>query len=332
LQQVYPYILYIYIAAKPYIFMDMHLKKFFIVTLCLISFQFAWAQDPTPPAEPEQDEQIIITELERQVADSLYIAETENRPGKPKLLHAEPLYIDLIRDLGARKGEREWNFAGGFTDRLNNDRYEALVEYEWAPIDRLGFEIEVPFTIYSRSHNGTAIGERPPSDRVESLKAATQWTFMVNERFKTSLALGYIHELEFVDLNRMDRRNVFKGNLYNPFFVAAKRWGMNWHTLIYTGPRIEQDFRTRHWEGSYEWHTNLHYMITGTRNFIGLEVNKIAEHGHLDVVMRPQMRLEITETLMLGIVVSIPVSRENERLGTFFRVIYEPKHKGSARH
>jgi hypothetical protein len=28
---------------------------------------------------------------------------------KPKILHAEPLYIDLIRGLGARKGEREWN-------------------------------------------------------------------------------------------------------------------------------------------------------------------------------------------------------------------------------
>jgi hypothetical protein len=25
-----------------------------------------------------------------------------------KVLHAELLYIDLIRDLGARKGEKEW--------------------------------------------------------------------------------------------------------------------------------------------------------------------------------------------------------------------------------
>jgi hypothetical protein len=305
--------------------MVMHFKKLLVVLIAVFSFQCAWAQDPSLPQQPQewQDEQ--ITELEKQIADSLYIAETEDRPGKPKVLHAEPLYIDLIRDLGARKGEKEWNFAGGFTDRLNYDRYEALVEYEWAPIDRLGFELEVPFTIYSRTPNGSS--EQAPSDRVESLKAATQWTFMVNERYKTSLAIGYIHELEFVDLNQIRANRVFKGNLFNPFFVAAKRWGMNWHTLVYTGPRIEQDFRMRQWTGSYEWHSNLHYMITGTRNFIGLEVNKMVEHGHLDVVLRPQMRLEITETLMLGIVVGIPVSRGNERLGTFFRVIYEPKHK-----
>ncbi len=308
--------------------MDMRFKKLLVVLSIVFSYQFAWAQDPTSPQDPEDQETIQITDLEKQIADSLYIAETEDRPGRPKLLHAEPLYIDLIRDLGARKGEREWNFAGGFTDRLNNDRYEALVEYEWAPIDRLGFEIEVPVTLYTRSQNGTnGSGEPAPSNRVESLKAATQWTFMVNERFKTSLALGYIHELEFIDLNDMRANRIFRGNLYNPFFVAAKRWGMNWHTLIYTGPRIEQDFRTNHWQGSYQWNSNLHYMITGTRNFIGLEVNKMVEHGHLDVVLRPQMRLEITETLMLGIVVGIPVSRDNERLGTFFRVIYEPKHK-----
>ncbi|GCC52860.1 hypothetical protein SanaruYs_30990 [Chryseotalea sanaruensis] len=37
---------------------------------------------------------------------------------KTKIDHAEPLYIDLIRDLGARKGEREWNVGLGMTDKF----------------------------------------------------------------------------------------------------------------------------------------------------------------------------------------------------------------------
>ncbi|MGA1278641.1 MAG: hypothetical protein ACO30P_09510, partial [Candidatus Kapaibacteriota bacterium] len=40
--------------------------------------------------------------------DSTYIDEVEDKYPIDKVLHAEPLFIDLIRDLGARKGEKEW--------------------------------------------------------------------------------------------------------------------------------------------------------------------------------------------------------------------------------
>ena len=63
--------------------------------------------------------------------------------------------------------------------------------------------------------------------------------------------------------------------MYNPFLVIAKRWGTNFHTLIYTGPRIEQNFSTNKLHTLYDINTSFHYMIPGTRNFIGIEVNKI---------------------------------------------------------
>lgn len=50
--------------------------------------------------------------------DSLYILEVEDRHEPDKVLHAEPLFIDLIRDLGARKGEKEWNVGLGLTDKM----------------------------------------------------------------------------------------------------------------------------------------------------------------------------------------------------------------------
>jgi hypothetical protein len=118
------------------------------------------------------------TFIDKQTLDSIYIAEVEVRREPAKILHAEPLYIDLIRDLGARKGEREWNVGLGLTDRLRFDSYEALIEYEWAPINRLGLEVEVPFTIYTRN-NGT-FTDSIPSNRMESLKLAFQYTFLVS--------------------------------------------------------------------------------------------------------------------------------------------------------
>lgn len=73
----------------------------------------------------------------------------EEDPNLPvKLHHAEPLYIDLIRDLGARKGEKEWNIGGGMREVDGYYRFTPFIEYEWAVADRLGLEIELPFTFY----------------------------------------------------------------------------------------------------------------------------------------------------------------------------------------
>ena len=68
-------------------------------------------------------------------------------------------------------------------------------------------------------------------------------------------------------------------------------------------------------------------MISGTRNFVGLELNKTTSQSDFDLTIRPQMRVGITENLLIGIVAGIPIKRENERMSTFARLIYEPKHK-----
>lgn len=256
--------------------------------------------------------------------DSVYIQEVEGRKGPDKVLHAEPLFIDLIRDLGARKGEKEWNVGMGLTDNLRFDSYEALVEYEWAPIDRLGLEVELPFTFYSPI-NGTERNSIP-SNRLNSIKLAAQWSFFVSEQIATSMAVGYINEFELSDFRSFGKPFI-KGNVYNPFLVVAKRWGNNFHSLIYTGPMIEQKFSTGVFHTTYDINTSFHYMIPGTRNFLGIEFNKSAAPGDFDMTMRPQMRLGIADNLLIGIVAGIPVKRENERLSSFIRLIWEPGHK-----
>lgn len=283
----------------------MNIKKILMLIFLLVSSKYISAQ---------------ATDAEK---DSLYIHQIEDHKEPNKVLHAEPLYIDLIRDLGARKGEKEWNVGLGLTDNLNFDSYEALIEYEWAPIDRLGLEVELPFTFYSPV-NGRA-NDSIPSNQLNSIKMAAQWSFFVNEPMATSMALGYINEFKLSDFRNFGKPFI-KGNIYNPFLVVAKRWGNNFHSLIYTGPMIEQSFSTNKFHTTYDINTSFHYMISGTRNFIGIEFNKTFDNGDFDLTMRPQMRLGIADNLLIGIVAGIPVSRENERLSSFVRLIWEPSH------
>jgi hypothetical protein len=240
-----------------------------------------------------------------------------------KVMHAEPLYIDLIRDLGARQGEKEWNVGLGLTDNERFDRYATLIEYEFAPINRLGLEIELPFSFYypsSRDVNRDSV----PQSQLNSIKMAAQYSFFVSEKRQLSMAIGYLHEFE---LHPHTAASAYKGNLYNPFFIAAKCWGQRFHTLLYTGPVIEQHFKGGSIQTIWQINTNLHYMIPHTRNFIGLEINQELGAKQIQTVLRPQMRLSLADNLLVGIVTGIPTSRRNERLSSFIRFIYEPGHR-----
>jgi hypothetical protein len=90
------------------------MKLFRLLILMFLCVFSAVAQDD----EKEKEEKRRL--------DSLFIEEVENpkeKSLKDKVLQAEPLYIDLIRDLGARKGEHEWNVGIGLTDNVNYDKY-----------------------------------------------------------------------------------------------------------------------------------------------------------------------------------------------------------------
>ncbi|RYE15516.1 MAG: phosphoribosylformylglycinamidine synthase, partial [Sphingobacteriales bacterium] len=95
---------------------------------------------------------------------------------------------------------------------------------------------------------------------------------------------------------------------------------------LYTGPQFI------HHNGhkittNWQINSSFHYMIPGTRNFVGVEFNKEVYHGDFDMTIRPQMRVSVADNLLVGIVTGIPIKRENERFSTFLRFIYEPAHK-----
>ena len=138
------------------------------------------------------------------------------------------------------------------------------------------------------------------------------------------MAIGYIHEFLLPNFNSYGSSTLITGNGYNPFLVIAKRWGQNFHTLLYTGPQFTHHFSDNATQTNWQINSNIHYMIPGTRNFVGLEFNKEINNNDFDMTIRPQMRVEITDSLLIGIVTGIPINRENQRFSSFLRLIYEP--------
>jgi hypothetical protein len=238
-----------------------------------------------------------------------------------KVSHAEPVFFDLIRDLGARKGERELNIGMGMvsTDAYTIQSY--LVEYEFAPVNRLGVEIELPFSFHKVRENEDPAHTKTDTG-LEGIKAAFQYSFFVSEKHQATLAVGYIYEMHGESFNMLQ----YTGSTHNPFLIIAKRWG-RLHTLLYTGPSFES--AQQHHLQALLVNTNIDYVLPGTKNFIGIELNKEITTEHLAMMVRPQIKMALSNQVALGLAIGIPAGNTEEKLDFLLRWIYEPRKKSS---
>lgn len=247
-------------------------------------------------------------------------AQTDIIPKLPvKVHHIEPLYIDLVRDLGARKGEKELNVGGDFTNTKDYTEYGVLAEYEFAPLNRLGLEIETDFAFYERISDATVI----PKNKLDKLKLSAQYSFYVSPKYATTLAVGYTHVFEFTDFDSYDSSRFITGMEYSPFAIAAKRWGDNFYTLILAGPVLKHAYQTDFTNVDWQFNTSFHYSLPNSLHFIGIEFNKELVENKFEMTMRPQAKLQINEELALGIVAGFPITKSEHKFSSFFRVIYE---------
>ncbi len=237
-----------------------------------------------------------------------------------KVSHTEPLYLDLVRDLGARKGEKEFNVGADFKNIKSYNEYAFFAEYEFAPIDRLGLEIETDFSFFKK----TGYNTEAPNNKLECSKLSVQYSFFVSPKYKTTLAVGYTQIWGFTDFRNYGKSNFFTGTVYNPFFVAAKRWGNNFHTLIYTSHLIKHDFAEKCAVVNWQINTSFHYSIPQTKHFIGVELNKEVNEGKFEITVRPQVKIKLNTNLAVGFVTGVPINKNGESFSSFFRIIYEP--------
>lgn len=241
----------------------------------------------------------------------------------PKVKHAEPLYMDLIRDLGARRGERELNIGGGMQRSNQYNSYSGFIEYEFAPFNRLGMEVEIPLQFYqpqSLDGNQNII----PKNRIEGLKFSTQYTFLVSQEKNLSMAVGYTNQFIFHSFKTLYNENkLAKGNLYSPLFIAAKKWGDNIHTMVITGPLYEQRFSSSKNSLGYQLHASIFHTFLKS-NFVGFEINHVYLNESYSTIIHPQIKFKISSGVAIGLVTAIPVGSEYQP-SVFFRFIYEPK-------
>lgn len=260
---------------------------------------------------------LAITTVNFTNAQEINLKPIDSLKSPAKVKHAEPLFIDLMRDLGARKGEAEFNIGYGIANYKNKKEQNAFIEYEWAAADKLGLEVEIPLS-FAKNNLGQNF------NKIDGIKLATQYTFLVNEKHQTSLAIGYMHEMEFVNTNQFKKEStLFKGFLATPFFIAAKNFNQ-FSTLIYTGPEFEYNFKEKHTQTNWQLNVSGHYMIPNSSHFIGIENNLRLEKGFVEYIMRPQIKIGILHNLAIGIVSGIPIKSKEFDLDFMTRIIWEP--------
>lgn len=249
---------------------------------------------------------------------SLAACAQSDAPKTPdKVSHAEPISFDLIRDLGARKGEQEWNVGLGMTSIDGHTFQSYFIEYEFAPVNRLGLEVELPF------HFTNHQGDREIATGLEGVKAAVQYSFLVSPKAKMTLAAGYIFEFCPEIFSRHGHETV-----HIPFFIAAKKWGQV-NVLVFAAPSLTITNNKRNTIGLIN--VNLHYIIPGTKNFVGVEVNSEANKQELHLMIRPQTKIVLSKSLALGVVVGFPAIGTTQAMDFMMRWIYEPARKPSGK-
>lgn len=228
---------------------------------------------------------------------------------KQHLKHVEPLQVDLIQDLNARKGDRqlEIDFDIDLQHRYNAVSVELEYEHTFSP--RLGMELAVPLSLYGLKR-GYNTGEDVPHNKIEGLKLGLQYTFSTIQQARTTIALALIHESHFHSFTSIKKGSHFiKGYSETAAFVAAKRWGRRIHTMLYTGPEWTIMSGTSY-KPLLHSDISVHWQLT-RRQFIGVEYVYRSGKGTIPEIY-PQLKMALTRHTDICLAAAIPAKRTHE--------------------
>ncbi|AUS04722.1 hypothetical protein C1A40_04185 [Tamlana carrageenivorans] len=193
---------------------------------------------------------------------------------KPKAVDIpEPLMFDLVRGLGASKGELEINTLADFPmNHIDSRGVEWAPEIEYAVIDGLAFELEFPM------HNF----------ELEAIKVAAQYTLGQSKSNK------FIHGIQVIGETMLNSRITELSMLYIP----AYRFNKTWSAIGLFGVMIEMgaDVPSKH-----------HTILLNTSVFanlnehlvLGLELNNTdtmqqgLDSNEMSLLVLPQMHYHI---------------------------------------
>lgn len=173
----------------------------------------------------------------------------------------EPMVFDLVRPLGARRGEVEVNSLFGYSPVGAPGQLAWAPEVEYTFADGHGIEFELPVE----------------NARVDAYKGALQGTL------PGPWSRTFVHGWQAVgEKSRQGGRTQI-----DLLYLAGTRWHPRWSAFTMTGVRRERDTEGRTLLGNY----SLFYHV-GTDNTIGLESN-LARRPHAGhrLLLMPQVHL-----------------------------------------
>lgn len=203
----------------------------------------------------------------------------------------EPLVFDLVRPLGAKKGEVEVNTLGmvPLNRRLGGSRHKSDTlgmvplsrdnsQIEWAP--------EIEFALW----DGFALEFEFPFEgsHLEAFKMGAQYTF------GTALDNRYIHGFQGLFERALESTTSSWAGLYlggmrfNPRWSMLGMWGMAYEAGSGAGEKGGQ--RTRLLQN-----LTLFYNLTD-KTHLGLETNyAVSMHGEQTLLLMPQLQMALTK-------------------------------------
>lgn len=208
----------------------------------------------------------------------------------------EPLVFDLVRGLGARRGELEVNVLALFPLGDAGER-EVLwaPEVEYAVLDGFALELELPFE----------------GSELEAYKLAGQVTF------GTAFRDRYIHGTQFI-AEYFDATEVWELTL---LYLAGSRFSETWSALAMLGLRAEKGDASGN-DREALLNVNV-FADVAHRLTVGLETNFAGgKDGGSELLLMPQVHWEVAEHFMIQAGLGGLLTRDETDPTASLRVIY----------
>lgn len=195
----------------------------------------------------------------------------------------EPMVFDLVRPLGARRGEWEINTLG----RLM--RPGKSLEAQWAPEievaiwDNVALELEFPF------QNQTLL----------DLKSAVQVTLPSRKRY-------YAHGIQVIGEHHLDNRSYS----LTPLYISGLNLSPKWGVIGINGLNVSDIGRSNRLSGI----VNLSlFRVLNDRYTLGLEHNVVVRAGIRQLSVIPQIHRELGKHFSMQAGAGLMYSRDQNR-------------------
>lgn len=254
---------------------------------------------------------------ESNLADAIHFGPTpahqSSHPHVP-----EPLVFDLVRPLGARKGEVEFNTLGilPLNRRINRSSHstdklglvplsEDTAEIEWAP--------EIEFALW----DGFALEFEFPFEgaRLEALKMGAQWTL------GTAFENRYIHGFQGLVERALHSTSTSWTGLYLAGVRFNPRWSLlgMWGVAYENGPGVEEKGGDR---TQFLQNLTVFYNLTEAAH-LGLETNYgVSTHGKNTLLLMPQLQFSLSKNVCVQMGAGVGFSDSETLPQAALRVIF----------